>query len=219
MTKDGIVFQAFSNNSQNNVLHNFVRHWSEANRPVITRVFFVALLENGDIYLLPVDRDLPRFPRPLKNKWGRPHEISNQDPRMNPIWPHRLMCIRLMQQILHKFGVDCEFIIPTVMVFQLRAENHLCGVKLFCWCAVGFLFVCFLLLFGCCYWREWGKEEEESGRVLKESTVLAGDNSSLLIKAMCGILSRWQKAKLICFPLCLHYSSLEKWSFLYRWDL
>lgn len=82
------------------------------------------------------------------------------------------------------------------------------------------VFVClFFALFGCCYWREWGKEEEESGRVHKESTVLAGDNSSLLIKAMCGILSRWQKATIICFPLCLHYSSLENWSFLYRLDL
>lgn len=53
---------------------------------------------------------------------------------------------------------------------------------------------------------------------LKRAWFLTGDYSSLLIKAICGILSRWQKAATICFSLCLHYSSLESWSFLYRWD-
>lgn len=40
---------------------------------------------------------------------------------MNPIWTHRLTGIHLEQRILHKFGIDWEFIIPTVMVLQLRA--------------------------------------------------------------------------------------------------
>lgn len=35
-----------SSSSQNEVLHNFLRHQREADRAVIVRVFFLALLEN-----------------------------------------------------------------------------------------------------------------------------------------------------------------------------
>lgn len=37
---------------------------------------------------------------------------------MIPIGSHRLTCIQLEQQILHKFGVGCEFIVAAVMVLQ-----------------------------------------------------------------------------------------------------
>lgn len=79
------------------------------------------------------------------------------------------MCIHLMQQILHKFGVDCEFVIPTVMVFQLRAEDDLCGVKLFCWCAVGFLFVCFLLCLVVVIGGSGGRRRRRVGECIKKA--------------------------------------------------
>lgn len=58
VTNHCIVFQVFFSKSQNN-LSNFVRHCGETDRPVIIRVFFLALLENwGYVCHLPVDWDL-----------------------------------------------------------------------------------------------------------------------------------------------------------------
>ena len=48
MTNEYIVSQMFFNNSQDNLLHNFTRHCSETDRPVITRVFLLNLLEKWD---------------------------------------------------------------------------------------------------------------------------------------------------------------------------
>lgn len=46
LTDKFIVVQVFCSNSQNNLSHNFARHQSETDRPVITRVIFLAFLEN-----------------------------------------------------------------------------------------------------------------------------------------------------------------------------
>ena len=48
MTDDSIVSQTFFDNCQNNLLHNFTRHWSDTDSPVITRVFLLTFLENCD---------------------------------------------------------------------------------------------------------------------------------------------------------------------------
>ncbi|KAK4806181.1 hypothetical protein QYF61_001104 [Mycteria americana] len=74
--------------------------------------------------LLPVNWDLSRLPRLLKSNGERSHNSIGQlfqYPGMNPIGPHRLMCIQLEQQVSNKFRVGWEFIIPPVMVFQHRA--------------------------------------------------------------------------------------------------
>ena len=42
---------------------------------------------------------------------------------MNPIWTYRLLWIEVEQQILHMFRVGWEFIIPTVIVLQIRAPR------------------------------------------------------------------------------------------------
>lgn len=69
VTNDCVVLQVFFNNSQNN-LHNFTRHWSETDRPVVSRVVLLVLLENWDDFCqLAANWDLSRFPRPFKNHW------------------------------------------------------------------------------------------------------------------------------------------------------
>lgn len=71
VTDECIVLQVFFNTSQNNLFHDFTRHWSETERCVVSRVL-LALLENWDsICQLPVRWDLSRFPRPLKSHWER----------------------------------------------------------------------------------------------------------------------------------------------------
>lgn len=65
------VLQVFFNNSQNNFLHNFTRHWSKNDRSVVPRIILLALLENWNIFQLPVNCDLSRFPRLFKNLWER----------------------------------------------------------------------------------------------------------------------------------------------------
>ncbi|KAK4807110.1 hypothetical protein QYF61_018451 [Mycteria americana] len=73
---------------------------------------------------LPVNWDLSRLQRPLKNNGEGSHDDIGQlfqYPGMNPIRPHRLMCIQLEQQVSNKFRIGWEFIIPPVMVFQHRA--------------------------------------------------------------------------------------------------
>lgn len=63
------VSEVFFNNSQND-LCNFTRNRSEADRPIITKVFFLALLEDWNkVYQLPDQGDLSRFVRILKNNW------------------------------------------------------------------------------------------------------------------------------------------------------
>lgn len=39
---------------------------------------------------------------------------------MNPIGPHRFICILLEQQIAHKFGVGQEFILSAVTVLKFK---------------------------------------------------------------------------------------------------
>ena len=65
----------------------------------------------------PINWDLPRFPRPLKNN------CDNSYIRQFFQYPtslYILICIQLEQQILHKIGVSWGFIVTTVMVFQLK---------------------------------------------------------------------------------------------------
>ncbi|KAJ7398003.1 hypothetical protein BTVI_129003 [Pitangus sulphuratus] len=71
-----------------------------------------------------VSWDLSGFPRPLKNHQERLCDDISQlfeDSGMNPIKLHRFVGIHLEEQILHKFRVDLELIILTVMALQLRA--------------------------------------------------------------------------------------------------
>lgn len=73
MTCDCIVFQASSVTSRV-IFHDFTRHQSEADRHVISRFFFLALLENWHNVCYPsVNQDLSRFPKLLKNNWERSH--------------------------------------------------------------------------------------------------------------------------------------------------
>ena len=121
-TNDCVVSQVFFSNPQNKLLYNFTRHWSETDRPVITRVFLLTLLGNWDnICQLPGNCYLSRLPRPLKNngEWSRSN-IGQlfQHPVMNPIGPHRFMCLQLEQQVSNKFMVGWQFIIP-----QLWSSN------------------------------------------------------------------------------------------------
>lgn len=68
VTNDCIVFWVFFNTSLNNPFHDFIRHWRETDRPVISRVFLLALLENQDnACQLPVSWDLSWFPRNCLN--------------------------------------------------------------------------------------------------------------------------------------------------------
>lgn len=73
VTNNCIVFQAFFSNFQKNHLHNFARHWNETDRSVINSNLFLFLPENWDFRQLPVDWDLSRFGRLLKNNWERLH--------------------------------------------------------------------------------------------------------------------------------------------------
>ena len=71
VTNDCTVSQLFFSNSQNKFLHDVTMHWIETD-PVIIRVFLLTFLENWDnICQLPVDWDLSRLPRPLKNNGER----------------------------------------------------------------------------------------------------------------------------------------------------
>jgi len=98
-----LSLKCFSVNSQNNLLQDFTRHQSAIDRPVITRVFLLTLLENRDnICQLPVNWDLSRLPRLLKNNGERSHDNVGElfpYPGMNPIGPQRLTCIQLEQQV------------------------------------------------------------------------------------------------------------------------
>lgn len=72
LNNDYAVSEVFFNNSQND-LCNFTRNRSEADRPIITKFFFLALLEDWNkVYQLPDKGDLSRFVRLLKNNWERP---------------------------------------------------------------------------------------------------------------------------------------------------
>lgn len=61
VNNDCVVLQVFFSNSQDNCLHNFARHCSEADRQVVTRVIPLALLENSDVCQLSVIWDLLWF--------------------------------------------------------------------------------------------------------------------------------------------------------------
>ena len=54
---------------------------------------------------------------------NKPRDISQlfEYPRMNPIGPHKLICIQLEQQIPHKFRFGQEYIMSAVTVLQLEA--------------------------------------------------------------------------------------------------
>ncbi|XP_009326452.1 PREDICTED: transmembrane channel-like protein 1 [Pygoscelis adeliae] len=59
--------------------------------------------ETGKVCQLPVDWDVSRLPRPLKNNEERSRDDIGQFfqyPGMNPIKPHRFMCIQVEQQVL-----------------------------------------------------------------------------------------------------------------------
>jgi len=91
MTNDYTGSQVFFGNLKNNLLQNFSRHLSKTDRPVITKAFPLSLLENWDnICQLPVDKDLSRLPRLLKNNGERSlYNISQlfHYPGMNPLSP------------------------------------------------------------------------------------------------------------------------------------
>lgn len=110
-------------NSQNDLLHNFTRDWSETDRLVITIVF---LLRTGTPFpSFQSAGDSSRFPRLQKNDKRSHDDISQPfwNPGMNPIGPHRFICIQLEQQISNNFRIDWEFLFPSVMVFQHQASR------------------------------------------------------------------------------------------------
>lgn len=116
VTNNCIVFQVFFNSSQSNLVHNSTRHWSETDRSIITSSFFLSLLENWDnVYQLPVDWDLSRFSRLLKNNWARPCDDINQlfeYPGLNPTRLHILTCTHLKMEMTCRFESVWEFIVP-----------------------------------------------------------------------------------------------------------
>lgn len=119
VTNVSIVLQVFFDNSQ----HNLTRRWSETVGPVITRAFFLALLENqNNVCLSWLEVDLSGLPRPLKNNWERSHDDNSkfpEHPGMNFIVSHGLACIQMEQQILHKLEVGWELVTTAVMILQL----------------------------------------------------------------------------------------------------
>lgn len=80
-------------NSQNNLLHNFTSHWSEADRSVVFRVILLAFLENWDnVSQISVYWDLSKVPKPFKNwetlQWHQTALLEYS--WMNLIKPQRL---------------------------------------------------------------------------------------------------------------------------------
>lgn len=125
MTNDYIVLCVFFKNTQNKLLQNFIRHRSETERPVITKVNFVTLLENCDIWQLPVNWDLSRIPRPLKNNWQRPQSDITQLFEyfgMNFIRHHIIMWIQLEQEIPHNSELAGSLLFPQS---QPSSSGHL----------------------------------------------------------------------------------------------
>lgn len=58
---DCVVLQVFFNNSKNNLLHNFARHWGETHRQVVTKVIPLAIVKNWNVCQLSVIWDLLWF--------------------------------------------------------------------------------------------------------------------------------------------------------------
>ena len=72
----------------------------------------------------PVSRDLTKLPRPLADDWdGSCHNICQliQDSGMNPIRPHGLVKVQLVQLVPYNFSVHkWKVIVPTLTVPLLR---------------------------------------------------------------------------------------------------
>lgn len=122
-----IVLQAFFNISvsQNNIFHDFTRHWSETERHVFSRVLLLALLKTGTMLVSFQSTGsqplwIPKTSQKSSREALQCHQLALWGIWMNTIRPHRFVGIQLEQQIPQKFRIHWELIILTLTVLQLR---------------------------------------------------------------------------------------------------
>lgn len=136
LTDPCMIFQGLAITSQDNLFYNSIKPKTKIVRPIISRVFFVALFENWkNVCLLPITWNSSGLPRLLIYNYSRScNNISAlfHYSGVNPTRSHRLTCTQLQQQTVPIQSRLRAYHSWSIMVFHLRApraSRPMIGVK------------------------------------------------------------------------------------------